>query len=137
MIQCGIVSGVLGIGGGLLIGPLLLNLLHLRPEVQGATTNVLVFCGTISGVLYLFIMGTLQYDWAIVLFSLSLISAIISKFLFNNLAKELGPQVFVLALIIIIGLATMTTPVLTGIRLQTDQKNIGSKTLQFSDLCAV
>jgi len=107
----------LGIGGGLLIGPLLLNLLHLRPEVQGATTNVLVFSGTISGVLYLFIMGTLYYDWAIVLFSLSLVSAIISKFLFNNLAKELGPQVFVLSLIIIIGLATMTTPILTAIRL--------------------
>jgi len=108
---------VLGIGGGLLIGPMLLNLLHLRPEVQGATTNVLVFCGTISGVLYLLILGTLYYDWAIALGVLSLFSAVISKFLFQNLAKELGPQVFVLSLLIIIGLATVTSPFLSTLRL--------------------
>jgi len=39
----------LGIGGGLLIGPMLSKLLKLRPEVQGATMNVLVLTGTTFG----------------------------------------------------------------------------------------
>jgi len=53
MLYSGLVSGVLGIGGGLLIGPMMNKLLHLRPEVQGATTNVLVFSGTVAGLMYL------------------------------------------------------------------------------------
>jgi len=49
---------MLGIGGGLIIGPMLLNLLSLRPEVQSATTNVLVCFSSFSGMIFMSTMGT-------------------------------------------------------------------------------
>lgn len=88
MLICGIISGILGIGGGLIIGPMLLNLLKLRPEVQSATTNILVFCSSLSGLLFMITMGKVHWDWAIVLGLISLSCAIVSKYVFEIIAKQ-------------------------------------------------
>lgn len=58
MIYVGVIAGILGIGGGLLLGPMMLTLLKLRPQVQGASTNVLVFAKSITGAIQLLVMGT-------------------------------------------------------------------------------
>jgi len=48
-----VIAGILGIGCGLLLGPLMLVVLKLRPEVQGASTNVLVFWKSFTGIIQL------------------------------------------------------------------------------------
>lgn len=61
-------------------------------------------------------MGTTYWDWALALGVISLVCALISEYVFKKIAKELGPQVFVLALIVIITIAVVTLPALSAFK---------------------
>lgn len=134
----GLIAGILGIGGGLLLGPMMLTLLKLRPEVQGSSTNVLVFSKSLGGAVQLIFMGTVYLDWALVLAILSLGSSLASKVIFSRLAKgSSGSTVFVLALLTIVGLAAVLTPALSIWKIIDAYNREGDKVLGFTSLCKV
>ena len=60
----GILSGMLGIGGGLMLGPFMLSY-GLNPEVAAATGPLLIVCTTTVALLLFAINGRLTYYYAI------------------------------------------------------------------------
>lgn len=107
----GIASGLLGIGGGLIVAPLLLEM-GLLPEVTSASSSFLVLFTSSSTSIQFMINGMLNLDYASILFLLSLSASFIGVNLINRLVKNTNrPSIIVFILGILIGLSAILLPI--------------------------
>lgn len=67
----GIISALLGIGGGELMGPLLLAY-HIMPQVSTATTSIMSLLNSASNILHYAILGKIEYSLAAIMFAVGL-----------------------------------------------------------------
>jgi len=100
----GIVAGLIGIGGGMVLGPLML-IMGIHPRVSTATTGTMIVL-TSSSVAVIFVTsGLVPWSYAVFYFGICLIGAIIGKSQIDGYVKRTGRAsvlVFVLATIILV-----------------------------------
>lgn len=107
----GIASGLLGIGGGLIVAPLLLEM-GLIPEVTSASSSFLVLFTSSSTSIQFMINDMLNLEYASVLFCLSITASFIGVNLINRLVKNTNrPSIIVFILGILIGLSAILLPI--------------------------
>lgn len=102
----GIVAGLIGIGGGMVLGPLML-VMGINPRVSTATTATMVVL-TSSSVAVIFVTsGIVPWQYAALFFSICLFGSILGKSKIDGYVKKTGrPSLLILILAVIIALAT-------------------------------
>ena len=101
---CGIMAGLMGIGGGMVVGPLLIEL-GVMPQVVAATSAYTVLITATSATVQFMIGGTLQYDYAAVVASIGLVATFFGQWVVDGMIKKYNRAsviVFAIALIMII-----------------------------------
>lgn len=103
----GIVAGLIGIGGGMVLGPLML-VMGINPRVSTATTATMILL-TSSSVAVMFVMsGLVPWEYALYFFCVCLVGAYIGKTRIDSYVKRTGmASVLVGILATIIALATI------------------------------
>ena len=103
----GIVAGLIGIGGGMVLGPLML-VMGIHPSVSTATTASMILL-TSSSVAVMFVMsGLVPWQYALYFFSVCLVGAYIGKSRIDSYVRKTGmTSVLVGTLATIIALATV------------------------------
>eukprot|EP00571_Detonula_confervacea_P015294 CAMPEP_0172301282 /NCGR_PEP_ID=MMETSP1058-20130122/3204_1 /TAXON_ID=83371 /ORGANISM="Detonula confervacea, Strain CCMP 353" /LENGTH=602 /DNA_ID=CAMNT_0013011341 /DNA_START=228 /DNA_END=2036 /DNA_ORIENTATION=- len=103
----GIVAGLIGIGGGMVLGPLML-VMGINPRVSTATTATMILL-TSSSVAVMFVMsGLVPWEYAVYFFFVCLCGAYIGKTKIDSYVKRTGmSSVLVGTLATIILLATI------------------------------
>lgn len=113
----GIVAGLIGIGGGMVLGPMML-VMGIHPRVSSATTATMVVL-TSSSVAVLFVTaGLVPWEYAVTFFCICFVGAILGKTKIDAYVKKTGKAsllVFLLATIIL--LATLGCVVIVFTRL--------------------
>ena len=105
----GLVAGLLGVGGGMIKGPLLM-FLGLDPLVAAATASFMIlFTSSISAIQFI-ILGTLPYDYGLWFFVFGLIAGIIGQLLLHFVfaTRRRSYIVFCVAFVIFISTLLMT-----------------------------
>jgi len=103
----GIVAGLIGIGGGLVLGPLMI-VMGVNPRVSTATTATMILL-TSSSVAVMFVMsGLVPWQYAVYFFFVCLLGAYIGKTRIDAYVKKTGMgSILVGILATIIALATI------------------------------
>eukprot|EP00804_Cyclotella_cryptica_P011730 CCRYP_011339-RB/>CCRYP_011339-RB protein AED:0.03 eAED:0.03 QI:377/1/1/1/1/1/3/274/612 len=103
----GIIAGLIGIGGGMVLGPLML-VMGVHPSVSTATTASMVLL-TSSSVAVMFVMsGLVPWEYAVYFFAICLVGAYIGKTRIDSYIKRTGmASILIGCLAAIIGLATV------------------------------
>jgi uncharacterized membrane protein YfcA len=103
----GIVAGLIGIGGGMVLGPLML-VMGIHPSVSTATTASMILL-TSSSVAVMFVMsGLVPWQYALYFFCVCLVGAYIGKSRIDSYVRKTGmTSVLVGTLATIIALATV------------------------------
>ncbi len=109
-LSAGVLSGLLGIGGGTVLGPMLLEL-GIHPMVSTATSNFLVLFISSSTTLQYIMMGMMNFDYGFICTLLSTLGSylgtlIIQKYIEKT--KKASILVFTLAGVLI--LSTISIP---------------------------
>ena len=87
-LTAGMLGGLLGIGGGILIMPLLRFVMHLEPAYAAGTCVVAVFFTTLGGGLKHFKLGHIDFRSILPIMVSGLISTLIFSLLFFYLSKK-------------------------------------------------
>mmetsp|Transcript_18538 Transcript_18538/g.27493 ORF Transcript_18538/g.27493 Transcript_18538/m.27493 type:complete len:575 (-) Transcript_18538:113-1837(-) len=113
----GIVAGLIGIGGGMVLGPLML-VMGIHPRVSSATTATMIVL-TSSSVAVIFVTsGLVPWSYAVFYFFICLIGAIIGKSQIDGYVKRTGrASILIFILATIIAFATIGCFVIMFIRL--------------------
>lgn len=131
----GIVSAFLGVGGGVVIGPLLLDL-GLIPQVSTATSSFMILFTSSSSSFQYVLMGKIPPAFMAWYFMVGFFSAIVGQLFVVWLVKKTGKQSFVnfmLAAVIII--STLAMIILLVVQFVGDVKQ--GKYLGFHPICSV
>mmetsp|Transcript_29970 Transcript_29970/g.71972 ORF Transcript_29970/g.71972 Transcript_29970/m.71972 type:complete len:572 (+) Transcript_29970:150-1865(+) len=98
----GVVAGLIGIGGGMVLGPLML-VMGIHPRVSSATTATMIVL-TSSSVAVLFVTaGLVPWTYAVTFFSTCFCGALVGKKYIDGIVKKTGKAsilIFMLATII-------------------------------------
>jgi uncharacterized membrane protein YfcA len=119
----GLLSGLLGIGGGLILGPLLLEL-GIHPLVSTATSNFLVVFISSSTSLQYSIMGMMNFNYGSVCIVLSTIGSYIGTLLIQKyLERTKRNSILVFTLAAVLGISTIFIPGHTVIQMKNQMQN--------------
>jgi uncharacterized membrane protein YfcA len=130
----GVMAGLLGIGGGLILGPLLLQL-GLHPIVSTATSNFLVLFTSSSTSIQFILLGMMNLDYGIACTFASTIGSFIGTILIQRLlqrTKRNSYLIFTLALVL--GISTIFIPAHTFMQL-IEQISEGKSIWTFNSPC--
>jgi len=113
----GIVAGLIGIGGGMVLGPLML-VMGIHPRVSSATTGTMIVL-TSSSVAVLFVTsGLVPWEYAVYFFCICFLGAYIGKRYIDGYVKRSGKaSILIFLLATIIALATIGCVVIVLTRL--------------------
>eukprot|EP00934_Nitzschia_sp_Nitz4_P007570 Nitzschia sp. Nitz4//scaffold30_size153850//108286//109989//NITZ4_002788-RA/size153850-processed-gene-0.48-mRNA-1//-1//CDS//3329547294//7560//frame0 len=113
----GIVAGLIGIGGGMVLGPLML-VMGIHPRVSSATTATMIVL-TSSSVAVLFVTaGLVPWEYALTFFCVCFFGAYIGKTKIDGYVKRTGrASILIFLLATIIALATLGCVVIVLTRL--------------------
>lgn len=113
----GIVAGLIGIGGGMVLGPLML-VMGIHPRVSTATTATMIVLTSSSAAIIFVSSGLVPWSYAIFFFFVCLCGAYIGKTHIDGYVKKTGKaSILILILATIIGLATLGCLVIVFTRL--------------------
>lgn len=108
----GLVAGMFGIGGGIVKGPLMLEL-GVHPKVASATSACMILFTSCTSTLCYFIFGFLKYDYALFCMVLGFISTFIGQTAMTEVMKRTGQRSSYIAFCI--GLVVAISAVAMGI----------------------
>jgi len=98
----GILASLLGVGGGLVKGPVLIEI-GLPPEVVAATSSYMILFTSISASIQYILIGKIMWDYGIVLFSIGFVASLFGQTALNWLVAKYERKsyiIFVIALVI-------------------------------------
>lgn len=129
----GSMAGMLGIGGGLILGPLLLDI-GLHPIVSTATSGFLVLFTSSSTSIQFIIMGMMKLDYAFACTLASTVGSFLGTLLIQRLVQKTGRYSYLIfTLVIVLGISTVMIP---GEALVNLIENIGDlNVLKFNSPC--
>lgn len=103
----GIVAGLIGIGGGMVLGPLML-IMGIDPRVSTATTATMIVLTSSSVAVMYVTSGLVPWSYAIFFFGICLLGALVGKSKIDGYVKKTGKaSLLILILATIIAVATV------------------------------
>ena len=130
----GLIVGLLGMGGGNIIGPLLLNL-GVRPEISTVSSSFCIFISTGIAASQYLILGEINAYYALWFFGISIIGSMIGILFLRRFAvKRNRVSLLVICIGVILLLSLITIPTI-GIINAVHQNDQGNFQLGFSSLC--
>jgi uncharacterized membrane protein YfcA len=130
----GICGGCLGIGGGMIFNPLLLEL-GMLPTVSSATGMYLVMFSSLSTVTQFVIMGHFFWYYAIWLGAFSIIGTIFGIIVVNRVVKRTGKQSIVVLLLVTLIYASLVAMPAEGIYNIVKELDDGKSIFAFKNPC--
>jgi uncharacterized membrane protein YfcA len=123
----GWVAGAIGLGGGSIFNPLLLKL-NVPPRVSSSTSMYLVTFSNISACLIYFLIGKINYSYALWMSLASTIGSILALWIANIYIKKLNRQsILVFFLSFVLFISFLGVPIFSGIdiiKINDEGKNI-------------
>jgi uncharacterized membrane protein YfcA len=102
----GIVAGLIGIGGGMVLGPLML-VMNIHPRVASATTATMMVLTSSSVAIIFVTSGLVPWTYAAVLSGTCLVGSLLGKSKIDGYVKQTGrPSLLIFILAMIIAIAT-------------------------------
>ena len=130
----GFIAGTIGIGGGVVLGPILLGL-DIHPVVCAVNTNFLVLLTSSSTTFQFILFNMLNYQYGLLSVIFSALGAFVATKLINEYVKRTGKQsLIVLILFIVVGISTIVLMVSSVTEIIEDYKN-GENIFEFESLC--
>lgn len=127
----GMMAGLLGIGGGLILGPILLEL-GIHPIVSTATSNFLVLFTSSSTTIQFALHGMLNVNYGIILVFASSIGSYFGTIVIQRLVHDSRrPSFIIFALGLVLGLSTLLIPSYTFYKILNKAEGIWS----FGNIC--
>lgn len=113
----GIIAGLIGIGGGMVLGPLML-VMGIYPRVSTATTATMIVLTSSSVAILYITSGLVPWQYAITFFFTCFIGALVGKTYIDGYVKRTGKSsLLIFLLATIIALATFGALVIALLRL--------------------
>uniref|UniRef100_A0A7S4NPF3 Uncharacterized protein n=1 Tax=Guillardia theta TaxID=55529 RepID=A0A7S4NPF3_GUITH len=132
-ISAGIAAGLLGIGGGMLKGPIMLEM-GLPPSVVSATAAYMLLWTTASTTIQFGVMGEMLWDYALALFFVGLVSSILGQTLLSWAVSKYKKQYLITLMIaLVIGFSTVFMGI-SGLQ-RTYAKYVNHEPLGLKHLC--
>jgi uncharacterized membrane protein YfcA len=133
-LTAGVLSGLLGIGGGTVLGPMLLEL-GIHPMVSTATSNFLVLFIASSTTVQYIMMGMMNFDYGLICTLLSTLGSYLGTLIIQSyLEKTQRPSILVFTLAGVLMISTVSIPGHTLINLL-KQIREGANIWQFGNAC--
>jgi len=130
----GILSSLLGIGGGMVLSPVMLDL-KVLPSVTAATASYMILFTSIASSVQFAILGRVLWDYGGVFTVMGFLSAFVGQTVLNLLVKKYNKKsCIILFIVIIIGLSTLLLGVSSGIDVAEQIKN--DAYMGFSSYCS-
>ena len=130
----GFIAGTIGIGGGVVLGPILLDL-GIHPIVGTVTTNFLVLITSSSTTFQFILFKMLNYQYGFLCIIFSSIGSYCGTYLVNNYVKNTGKQSFiVLILFFVVIISAAVLPLPSLINIINDYRK-GIDIFEFESLC--
>jgi len=105
----GVAAGFLGIGAGIITGPILLEM-GVVPQVSAASSSYMILFTSSATTVQFFILGRLAWQHALWFFGVGLLAAILGQFVLAAIIKKFKKQAFInflLATVIVLSAALM------------------------------
>jgi len=103
----GLCAGLFGIGGGIVKGPLMLEM-GVLPQVASATSATMILFTSFAATACYLLFGSLTMGYAVVLFPLGLLFTIAGQLLLNSIVKRYNrSSLIILCIATVIGLSTI------------------------------
>ena len=129
----GILAGSLGIGGGMVIGPVLLNL-NMQPKVAAAISGFVVLFTSMSTSLQFFIAGAFESRFVFYFMTTSAIGSIIGNMIISKLMVKYKRESFLVFLLLILFLCSTITLTSIGITQIIKQSHTFKFSLPYSEI---
>jgi len=113
----GVVAGLIGIGGGMVLGPLML-VMGINPRVSTATTATMIVLTSSSVAILYITSGLVPWQYAVTFFCTCFAGALVGKTYIDRYVKRTGKtSILIFLLAMIIALATLGAVVIALLRL--------------------
>jgi uncharacterized membrane protein YfcA len=130
----GLMAGLLGIGGGLILGPLLLEL-GLHPLVSTATSNFLVLFTSSSTSLQFILLGMMNFDYGLACTIASTIGSFVGTIVIQKIIQRTKRNSYLIfTLAIVLGISTIFIPAHTFLKMLNDI-SVGKSIWKFNTPC--
>ena len=130
----GFIAGTIGIGGGVVLGPILLDL-GIHPIVGTVTTNFLVLITSSSTTFQFILFKMLNYEFGFFCIIFSILGSFCGTRLVNSYVKNTGKQSFiVLILFFVVITSAVVLPLSSLINIINDYRK-GINVFEFESLC--
>ena len=130
----GFIAGVIGIGGGVVLGPILLDL-GIHPIVGSVTTNMLVLITSSSTTFQFILFKMLNLQYGIICIIFSAIGSYCGTYLVNTYVRKTGKQSFiVLVLFCVVIISAVVLPLSSLLNIIDDYRK-GYNIFEFESLC--
>ena len=130
----GFIAGVIGIGGGVVLGPILLDL-GIHPIVGSVTTNMLVLITSSSTTFQFILFKMLNLEYGIICIIFSALGSYCGTYLVNTYVKKTGKQSFiVLVLFCVVIISAVVLPLSSLLNIIDDYRK-GYNIFEFESLC--
>jgi uncharacterized membrane protein YfcA len=131
----GLLGGTLGLGGGVILAPMLLSL-GIQPQVSSATTTTIVLLSSSAAMINFAITGMLNFQYAAVFGASAAVASFIGTVYLGNFIKRTGRvSLVVLSLSIVMGVGLLGIIVVGSLNVVRAVQN-GNGKWGFSKLCA-
>jgi len=97
----GVISGLLGVGGGIVLVPLLIFVLKLDIHVAVATTMFTMIFTALAGVVQHFVLGNVNFEFALMLGVGSILGTQIGAYIYKRASNTMLRGVFAVILLAI------------------------------------
>eukprot|EP00922_Rhytidocystis_sp_ex-Travisia-forbesii_P013579 GHVS01020325.1.p1 GENE.GHVS01020325.1~~GHVS01020325.1.p1 ORF type:complete len:752 (+),score=120.61 GHVS01020325.1:79-2256(+) len=122
-VLAGIIAGIVGIGGGMLLGPIMLKTGCL-PQVVSAVNATLILVSASSAATAQLAAGAMEVDWALVLASTCFAAALFGKFVLDRIVKRYRlSSLLVVLLLFMILLSAAALLVAAALSIANDPQN--------------
>jgi len=106
-ISAGVIAGLFGVGGGIVKAPLMIEM-GIHPLVVASTSTVMIFFTAVTAASSYFVYGVLQWDYALVLFVLGIVSNIIGHTVVSSIiALYKSSSIITILLGLLIGVSAL------------------------------
>lgn len=130
----GFIAGTIGIGGGVVLGPILLST-GIYPVVSTVTTNFLVLLTSSSTSIQFICSKMMNIQYAIISVVFSMLGSFVGTKIIHHYFKESGRQsLLIFALVLVIGASAIVLPVSSFISTMEDVKR-GTDVFKFNNPC--